>query len=103
MIEPILDRFILCSAVRRALEPLLCWQQLLVLSGLKTCFEAEISSMTENFFAPSCQGELWSEKADGLGIRHRIVEAQNQNKQKGNAILDPKLKLKTGCSGSPES
>ena len=50
MIESILDRFILCSAVRRALEPLLCWQQLLVLSGLKTCFEAEISSMTEKVF-----------------------------------------------------
>jgi len=46
---------------------------------------------------------LLSEKPDGLGLRQRIVKTQSQNRQKRNAILDLKLKLKTSCSRNPES
>ena len=47
----------------------------------------------KKFFAPSCRGELWSEKPDGLGLRLSIVKTQSQNRPKRNAILDLKLQL----------
>ena len=36
---------------------------------------------------------MWSEKADGLGLRPRIVKIQSQNRPKRNVILDLKRQL----------
>ena len=56
-------------------------------------FGAEIGPTAEKVFRSVLPGELWSEKADGLGLRQRIVKTQSQNRQKRNAILNLKLKL----------
>ena len=94
LIEAILDAFIFLSGVRlrwnRYHAGISHWSFL----GRKTVLTSKLVPRLKKFFAQSCQGELWSEKPDGLGLRHGIVKTQSQNRQKRNAILDLKLKLK---------
>ena len=99
MIEPILGGSILLSAVRQPWNRYHAGINHLPYLGRKTVLTPKLVPRLKKFFAPSCRSELWSEKPDGLGLRHCIVKTQSQNRQKRNAILDLKLKLKTGVAG----
>ena len=92
MIEPILDGFILLSAVKLPWNLYHAGSNHLSFRGRKTVLRPKLVPRLF-FFAPSCRGELWSEKADGLGLRQRIVKIQSQNRPKRNAILDLRLQL----------
>ena len=81
MIELILDGFILLSTVRLLWDHYHAGSNHLPFRGGKS------------FLLRSAGVKLWSEKADGLGLRQRIVKTQSQNRQKRSAILDLKLKL----------
>ena len=93
MIELILDGFILLSGVRLLWDHYHAGSNHWSFRGRKTVLRPKWVPRLKKFFAPSCRGELWPEKADGLGIRQRIVKTQSENRQKRNAILDLKLKL----------
>ena len=99
MIEPILGGSILLSAVRQPWNRYHAGINHLPYLGRKTVLTPKLVPRLKKFFAPSCRSELWSEKPDGLGLRHCIVKTQSQNRQKRNAILDLKLKLKTSVAG----
>ena len=59
----------------------------------KTVWRPKLVPRLKKFFAPSCRGELWSEKPAGLGLRQRIIKRQSENRPKRNTILNLKLQL----------
>ena len=77
MIESILDGFILLSAVTLPWNCYHAGSNHLSFRGRKTVLRPKLVPRLKKFFAPSCRGELWSEKADGLGLRQRIVKTQS--------------------------
>jgi len=95
MIKPILDGFILLSAVRLPWNRYHAGINHLSFLGQETVLTPKLVPRLKKFFAQACRSELWSEQPDGLGIRHRIVKTRSLNRQKRNAILDLKLKLKS--------
>ena len=77
MIEPIFDGFILLSAVRLPWNRYHAGSNHFSFQVRKTVLTPKLVPRLKKFFAPSCRGELWSEKADGLGLRPRIVKTQS--------------------------
>ena len=77
MIEPILDGFILLSAVRLPGNRYHAGSNRLSFRGRKTVLMPKLAPQLKKFFTPAGRSELWPEKPDGLGLRQRMVKTQS--------------------------